>query len=361
MGHIWLRFCRGFNPCCGPDRGPAGSGVRGAKIRANQGGTSRVLAPRARGLCAGVTATMTAAFFPLAGVFMAMALTWLIMMTVAQTNIGSALAQSAMNIAASAWGAVESIGRTMNRAIRAIDPVQAVVFTGFGVAICLLVSCCCFGGAPKINKNTDSFPIDSFTMDNGTCEEMDSIPAAKPIPTPPLNTADQDGIHMPVKPIVGDEDCGMIDCDMIESDEPLEQVVIDALDPDVVVEIIGEALDVFCTDEAAEALLHLDLSDRLRGDGDLGFDWRRHEGWKRKAVSASGGFVYTNLETGAQYDDEEAAQRAFDGDTTAKPSRMVQVDAPAPKRARVAERESEGTAAAQQVRTAACCPRLCRF
>ena len=147
MGHIWLRFCRGFNPCCGPDRGPAGSGVRGAKIRANQGGTSRVLAPRARGLCAGVTATMTAAFFPLAGVFMAMALTWLIMMTVAQTNIGSALAQSAMNIAASAWGAVESIGRTMNRAIHAIDPVQAVVFTGFGVAICLLVSCCCFGGS----------------------------------------------------------------------------------------------------------------------------------------------------------------------------------------------------------------------
>ena len=154
MGH-WLHFFRCFNPSCGSDHGPAGTR---AQIRANQGGTSRVLAPRARGLCAGVTATMAAAFFPLVGAFMAMALTWLIM-TVTQTNIGSELAQSAMNIATSAWGAVESIGRTMNRAIRAIDPVQALVFTGFGVAICLLVSCCCFGGAPKINKNTDSFPI----------------------------------------------------------------------------------------------------------------------------------------------------------------------------------------------------------
>ena len=60
---------------------------------------------------------------------------------------------------------------------------------------------------------------------------MDSIPAAKPIPTPPLNTADQDGIHMPVKPVVGDEDCGMIDCDMIESDEPLEHSPLSCLPP----------------------------------------------------------------------------------------------------------------------------------
>ena len=87
MGH-WLHFFRCFNPSCGSDHGPAGTGVRGAQIRANQGGTSRVLAPRARGLCAGVTATMTAAFFPLVGAFMAMALTWLIM-TVTQTNISS--------------------------------------------------------------------------------------------------------------------------------------------------------------------------------------------------------------------------------------------------------------------------------
>ena len=48
MGHIWLRFFRCFNPSCGSDHGPAGTGVRGAQIRANQGGTSRVLAPRAR-------------------------------------------------------------------------------------------------------------------------------------------------------------------------------------------------------------------------------------------------------------------------------------------------------------------------
>ena len=100
MGHTWLRFFHCFNPSCG-SHGPAGTRVRGAKIRANQGGTSRVLAPRARGLCAGVTATMTAAFFPLVGAFMSMALTWLIM-TVTQTNIGIGMAQSAMNIATSA-------------------------------------------------------------------------------------------------------------------------------------------------------------------------------------------------------------------------------------------------------------------